>query len=63
MVWRYAHGSGNNLIDRAALRDGDYLWCDYRKCRQSPLSGFCSVAGLVLGIYFFSKSMQILATG
>ena len=27
------------------------------------VSGFCSVGGLVLGIYFFSKSMQILATG
>jgi hypothetical protein len=27
------------------------------------VSGFCSVGGLVLGIYFFSRSMQLFATG
>jgi hypothetical protein len=27
------------------------------------VSGWCSVAGLALGIYFFSKSMELLAVG
>ena len=27
-----------------------------------PVSGWCSIGGLALGIYFFSKSMDLLIT-
>jgi hypothetical protein len=30
---------------------------------SKTVSGWCSIGGLALGIYFFSKSMDLLATG